>query len=467
MWREIDLKITRYHVEAVDNAKFLGAIERSSHAIYLENPANMKQPLMRLLHIVKMIYNVSTFYNSSERVASLLVKITNQVICSCKRYITESGRMTIWNQDREVIEQKLTECVKLNEQYRDAYHKIKNRKVGREAKEFSFSEKYIFGRFDSFCVRLKNLLCMFRKISLYTGLFQNRMEALLPEESVDEDKKSFDAAVRILTLKDYDYLDFRNQHFDKDYADFLSRMESLTERLRTKLELTYDGIWDTPHSFQYLTRFEKLTKVLPIGGMVDKYTRMIATFRSEMDRVMRFFKKQQHNAPVPRNFPETSGRIYWVRSLLYHLKHFIDHFEEEENLKKMPEYRKLVKQYNDTGVYLMKFELTEQEKFRNPRIRQIETMIAKPVLKSNNVGDLTVNFDPYFYNFLKENEKLCKLDIPLPSVNQFLIKRKNWFFEFKDMMDLMLDKYYTAIQSVVPDLKKLFTPHLNKVSSLS
>ena len=34
------------------------------------------------------------------------------------------------------------------------------------------------------------------------------------------------------------------------------RMESLTERLRTKLELTYDGIWDTPHSFQYLTRFQ-------------------------------------------------------------------------------------------------------------------------------------------------------------------------------------------------------------------
>jgi hypothetical protein len=41
---------------------------------------------------------------------------------------------------------------------RDAYHKVKSRKVGRELREFSFSEKYIFGRFDSFCVRLKNLL---------------------------------------------------------------------------------------------------------------------------------------------------------------------------------------------------------------------------------------------------------------------------------------------------------------------
>ena len=61
---------------------------------------------------------------------------------------------------------------------------------------------------------------MFRKISLYTELFQNRMEALLSDEAVDEEKKTFDAAVRILTLKDYDYMDFRNTQYDKDYADF-------------------------------------------------------------------------------------------------------------------------------------------------------------------------------------------------------------------------------------------------------
>ncbi len=41
------------------------------------------------------------------------------------------------------------------------------------------------------------------------------MEALLPEEALDDDFKSFDMAVRVLTLKDYDYLDFRNEAFDK------------------------------------------------------------------------------------------------------------------------------------------------------------------------------------------------------------------------------------------------------------
>ena len=71
----------------------------------------------------------------------------------------------------------------------DAYARVKNRHVGREIREFSFSEKYIFGRFDSFCTRLRNLLSMFKKINLYTRLFNERMEALLPEEALEDDFK--------------------------------------------------------------------------------------------------------------------------------------------------------------------------------------------------------------------------------------------------------------------------------------
>ena len=66
-------------MEAVDNAKFLRAIEKYCHPIYIENPANMKAHIRRLLNIVRMIQNVSSFYNSPERIASLIVKISNQV----------------------------------------------------------------------------------------------------------------------------------------------------------------------------------------------------------------------------------------------------------------------------------------------------------------------------------------------------------------------------------------------------
>ena len=431
VWKECEQKVIKYFVEAAENAKFLNVIEKSSHAIYLEDPCRMKKSLFRLLHVVKMIYNISTFYNSPERVASLLVKITNVVIQSCRRYITDNGVVNIWDQQPEVIEKKLSECIKLNEQYREAYHEIRARKEGREKKEFSFSEQYIFGRFDYFCTRLQKIRNMFAKIKLYSLLFKTRMEGLLIWELIEDDQKYFEAAVKFLRMKEYDYLDFRNTQFDKDYNDFMTRTDTLTDRLRLELENAYKNIWGTPHSFQYIARFEKLSKLFPIGGLKEKYTMVIGCFEAEMEGVLKVFKKQNVKAPVARIFPETAGKVYWVRSLLFHLKYFIDHFQANESFHKLAEYKKIVKQYNEAGVLLMKYEINVQEAFKSFKIHQIECMIARPILKAEDGGEISVNFDPILNNFLHENHKLCKLDIALPSVNRFLIKRKPWFHQFK------------------------------------
>ena len=465
IWVDCEIKVMKYNVEAKDNAKFLGSIEKSSHSIYLLDPYKMNPSLMRLIHIIKMIYQVSGFYNTSERVASLLVKIKNQVIRSCKKFITESGSLTIWNQERPEIERKLTQCIKLKNQYREAYEKISNRIIGRETRKFCFSEKYIFGRFDSFCKRLQNLLEMFKTINQFTNLFKSRMEALLPEDALADDQKKFEAAVNLLTQKDYDYLDFRNMAFDRDYGDFLNRMDDLTGRLQVKLETTYDGIWDTPHAFQYINRFERLSEILPIGGMTDKYTRMIATFKKEMERTLATFKRQTANPPIVRNYPVASGKIYWVRSLVYNLRSVINTFEKQKKMKKLPEYRKLVKQYNDTGVFLMQYELKIQEGWnnRNPKFKEVEKKISLPILRESNTGEILMNFDTSFYSLLKESEKLMKLDIPMPMINQFLVKRMGWYYDYKSVVEMMLAHHEAAENSVVPEWRKLFNPFLNKI----
>ena len=82
---------------------------------------------------------------------------------------------------------------------------------------------------------------------------------------------------------------------------------------QSKLETTYDGVWDTPHAFQYLPRFERLSEVMPVGILAEKYIRMINTFSSEMERIAKFFKKQNSRPPIPRNFPDASGKIAWAR----------------------------------------------------------------------------------------------------------------------------------------------------------
>lgn len=75
LWRETDRKITFCYNEARDNSKFIQAMESCCHALYLDDPVNMKESILSLLQTVRLIYSVSKFYNTSERTSSLMVKV--------------------------------------------------------------------------------------------------------------------------------------------------------------------------------------------------------------------------------------------------------------------------------------------------------------------------------------------------------------------------------------------------------
>ena len=70
-------------------------------------------------------------------------------------------------------------------------------------------------------------------------------------------------------MREYDFLDFRNEKFNLDFQDFnrkvsirilsiqqhCCKVTQFRESLKKKLESTYSDIWDTPHAFQYLARW--------------------------------------------------------------------------------------------------------------------------------------------------------------------------------------------------------------------
>lgn len=88
-WKETDKKITFCYNEARDNSKFIQAMETCCHALYLDDPVNMKESILSLLQTVRLIYSVSQFYNTSERTSSLMVKVS--VIFDFSGCMTRNG----------------------------------------------------------------------------------------------------------------------------------------------------------------------------------------------------------------------------------------------------------------------------------------------------------------------------------------------------------------------------------------
>lgn len=101
------------------------------------------------------------------------------MIETCKEYITCRGQQTIWSQEREAVKEKLTQCIVLNNVYRKTYSVVKSQPFLPDQEPFRFSENYVFGKFDAFCVRLGKIIATFDLIDDYNNLFMRRMEGLL------------------------------------------------------------------------------------------------------------------------------------------------------------------------------------------------------------------------------------------------------------------------------------------------
>jgi dynein heavy chain len=77
-------KIVKSYDEARDNLKFLGLLSEPCNKIAKATPQKIPALLPEVLNKVRMIWELSSFYNSEERMKGLLVKISNQIIERCK-----------------------------------------------------------------------------------------------------------------------------------------------------------------------------------------------------------------------------------------------------------------------------------------------------------------------------------------------------------------------------------------------
>ncbi|RLU25661.1 hypothetical protein DMN91_001818 [Ooceraea biroi] len=413
-WVDAENEVTYCYNEAKDNAKFIQALEKCCHCLYLDDPVKMRDSLVSLLQTVRLIYSVSRYYNTSERTSSLMIKITNQMIAACRDYITERGRETVWSQDRAIARSRLKHCLRLNKAYRETYRLVRCSPAVTE-QEFSFSETHVFGRFDAFCARIRKILTMFDLIQDYQILFERRMEGLLLGEALDEAMTTFDEAKKIATSKSYDYLDSRNIDFDTDYDDFMAKTDALKEDIGDIIETNYADVWETPHGIRFLIRFEKVSEKIPLTKLEEKYNIVVKYCDKEIDRILKLFKRQRDDPPLPRHMPPIAGRLTWANSLKIHLDELMTSVSNHPVLKALPLTADLIKRYNHAIIILKQYQTDIAEIWTHQNSWVIEDCLKRILQVLESMQKVTLHTLPEsdqpwtIEEFVEKNEEICRM----------------------------------------------------------
>lgn len=302
----------------------------------------MVSALPGLVSAIKMMHSIARYYNTSERMTSLFVKVTNQMIICCKNYILRPGKL--WNQDKTQLVDRCKACLDLNEAYQFQYRKTKVNIISKtclkikystipshyqlelranpHGKQFDFSESAIFGKFDQFCWRVQKLIDLFATVQQFSALGESTIENIQPIV------KEFEEILAELKRKKYNFLDYRSILFDNDYMEFNYKIQELEQKLVDFINDCFVNSKSTSRSLKLLYQFKIVLKQEDLQKLLDeKYRAIFKKYGDDLAKVMKIYNTHKDKPPLPRNAPKVAGSIAWARQLLRQIEQPMELFK--------------------------------------------------------------------------------------------------------------------------------------------
>uniref|UniRef100_A0A4W6EPU5 Dynein axonemal heavy chain 5 n=1 Tax=Lates calcarifer TaxID=8187 RepID=A0A4W6EPU5_LATCA len=452
-WRELDTRITDAANEAKDNVKYLYSLEKFCDPLYNSDPVSMVDAIPGLINAIRMIHSISRYYNTSEKITSLFVKVTNQMITACKAYITNNGSNSIWDQPQQVVADKIKAAIHLNQEYQRYFHKTKEKlEQTPSERQFDFSEMYIFGKFDTFQRRLNKILEMFETMSTYSALQDSKIEGL------ETMATRFQAIVLNMKKKHYSFLDQRRTDFDVDYEEFRKSTSELhvSKILQKKTNYTEMQL----HLFSNSNRLG-----IPDLGIDEKYQRILQNYGRDIEMVSRIYMKQKLDPPIDRDLPPVAGQITWARQLYSRIQGPMDLFQQHPGVLSTPEAKRIIRNFNRVARILLEFEMLYHHSWMKKVKGEIKHdharvgLQASLLVRSPETGELFVNFDPEILTQIREANCMRRMNLEIPPFAALLQQKQDSLKKNYNKLQVDFTHIHVHVHYKHLYCKKLRVPH--------
>ncbi|XP_047590735.1 dynein axonemal heavy chain 8 isoform X1 [Lutra lutra] len=460
-WRDLDARITDTANESKDNVRYLYTLEKVCQPLYNYDLVSMAHGIQNLINAIRMIHSVSRYYNTSERMTSLFIKVTNQMVTACKAYITDGGIIHVWDQETPLVLKKIQDCIFLFKEYQTSFHKTRKQILESSGeKSFEVSEMYIFGKFEAFCKRLEKITEMITIVQTYSALNNSTIEG------IDIMSIKFKNIYQGVKKKQYDILDPRRTEFDIDFTEFMTKINGLEIQIQAFMNSTFGKILSSQQALQLLQRFQKLQIPCLQSEINHTIERILQFYVSELEATKKLYHSQKDDPPLARNMPPIAGKILWVRQLYRRISEPINYFFKNSEILSSAEGKAVIRQYNKISYVLVEFEVV----YHTAWVREISqlqyALQATLFVRHPETGKLLVNFDPKILEVVRETKCMIKMKLDVPEQAKKLLKLESKLKADKLHLQGLLQYYEDLCQEVPSVFVNLMTPKMKKVESV-
>ncbi|NXB25725.1 DYH8 protein, partial [Rhagologus leucostigma] len=460
-WQELDGKITDAANESKDNVKYLGTLEKVCRPLYTTDVVSMTQGIPNLIKAVQMIHRVSKYYNTSERITSLLIKVTNQMVTTCKAYITDAGLNRVWDQETPTVIGKINECICLLKEYQKCFREAKqeiSKNLGEKA--FEVSEMYIFGKSEAFCRRLEKIMEMIAIEQNFNAL------TLCAIEGIDLMAVKFKNVYHIFQKKPYDTLDPQVTEFDVDFVKFKTEVERLEAQLQTFMRNSFRKIVSSQNSLQLLQRFQNLNMPCLQEETARTVGCILQHYVAELEATKKVYQAQKDDPPLARNMPPIAGKILWVRQLFRRVNEPISYFHKHSDILASPEGKAVVQSYNKLAYVLVEFEVVYHNAWMK-EMSQLQYPLQSTIfVRHPKTEKLLVNFDPQILEIVRETKCMIKLGLEVPEQAVKIAIIEDKLKSNKLQLEGLVQSYEDLREKTPNIFVNLLTPKRNKMEGV-
>lgn len=467
---KLSADIQREANAAKSNLKFLEVLGPPCKELCNAAPKDIPKILPRILHLVRVLWNISDHYNTPERVIGFLRKISNSIIKRCSAHISLDQ---VIDGNVEECKQTLNESIRAGEQWRELYERTA-KAIGRSSSQpWNFDVSNVFAHIEAFMQRCRDML----DVCEAQMQFSPRVE--LPafggtrgpeiKKSLQDIQKSFQWLLSRLRNLNYDILDVKATEWYEEYNNFKSGVQDFEVMMNNVIMIAFDNAPSLSARIELLEAFDSMARHKAIRQTVEKKAQETYNmYLQETNTVKELFNAKKSNPPKDSRTPRYSGAALWADSLQRRLEEPMRRLEAASHF--LPSTHTLQEVFKHYSNLMQSLDMYKQTCHQNwvesldPNLfGRLEQSLIR--VREDEGGLLERNFDSHLLSIFEESRLFQDLDMEIPFQVADLGTRRDQYRVLGEHVLLVVGDYNKILAELSSEERRLFNNRIHHLDS--